>query len=226
MFGLWFLDSDISFMSITARLCASVVAIVFFLPWREISHIWMSHVFSGMKFNAKSYPLFDFFDPIGALFMLLFGYGWSKRYPYFVAEPSTKSEYVLVCLSGPAFTFFSAVLLGIVFNILTILKVLQGLNLSWFMEFVNYLIEINVVLTVINLMPVPPLDGFKICEAFIPSRFLPKYYKNYFTISIVLCILLFIGVFNAPLEILGNAVYKSVRIISGIPFFVFRGLHI
>ena len=73
MFGFWFLDPNLNFSLLTARLAASIIAIIFFLPLQEISHIWLSHIFSGVKFNIKSYSLAELFDPIGALFMLLFG---------------------------------------------------------------------------------------------------------------------------------------------------------
>lgn len=222
MFELWFLDSNLNFSLLTARITALVIGIIFVLPMREIAHIWLSHVFSGIKFKFKSYPFFDFFDPVGALFMLFFKYGWAKKIPYFVTEPDNKSEYVFVYLAGTAFTFFSGIILGIIFNIITMLTFMYELRLSWFAHVIEFLIEINVVLTVINLLPIPSLDGFKICEAFIPSRYLEKYKKNYFLISTILFIMLLFGFFDIPLQIISNAVYKSIKMIAGIPFIFLR----
>ena len=222
MFGLWFLDSNLNFSSLTARITALIIGIIFILPMREISHIWLSHVFSGIKFKFKSYPFFDFFDPIGALSMLFFKYGWAKKVPYFVTEPDNRSEYIFVYLAGTAFTFFSGIILGIIFNIIGLLILTYKLHLSWFANVTEFLIEINVVLTVVNLLPIPPLDGFKICEAFIPGRYLEKYKRNYFLISTILFIMLLFGFFDIPLQIMGNAVYKSMKMIAGIPFVLFR----
>lgn len=218
MFGFWFLDSNLNFSILTARLAASIIAIIFFLPLKAISHIWLSHVFSGVKFNIKSYPFAEFFDPIGALFMLLFDFGWSKRIPYFLTEPSSKIEYIFICLAGTAFTFFSGVILAVIFNIIALLMFLYGLHLGWISQVINFLIEINVILTVINLLPVPPFDGYKVCEAFIPNKYLSKYHQNYLTIHIVLAIMFIFGFFHIPLEIMGNAVYKSIKMLAGLPF--------
>jgi len=218
MFGFWFLDPNLNFSLLTARLAASIIAVVFFLPLKEVSHIWLSHIFSGVKFNIKSYSLAELFDPIGALFMLLFGFGWSKRMPYFLTEPDNKSEYIFVCLAGIAFTFFSGVILAVMFNIIALLMFLYGLHLGWISQVINFLIEINVILTVINLLPVPSFDGFKICEAFIPNRYLSKYRKNYLAIHIVLSIMFIFGFFHIPLEIMGNAVYKAIKMLAGLPF--------
>ena len=99
---------------------------------------------------------------------------------------------------------------------------MYGLHLSWFASVTEFLIEINVALTVINLFPIPPLDGFKICEAFIPGRYLEKYKRNYFLISTILFIMLLFGFFDIPLQIMSNAVYKSMKMIALIPFILFR----
>lgn len=222
MFELWFLDPNLNFSLLTARLTALIIGIIFFLPLKEISHIWLSHIFSGIKFRFKSYPFFDFFDPIGALSMLFFKYGWSKKIPYFVTEPETKSEYIFVYLAGTFFTFLSGIILGIIFNIITVLMSVHALHLNWIRNVIAFLIELNIILTVVNLLPVPPLDGFKICEAFIPNKHLDKYHRNYIIIHFVLVIMFFLGFFRLPLEIMCSAVYKSIRMLAGLPFVFLR----
>ena len=218
MFGFWFFDRGLSFSNVTARLIASVVAVIWFLPFHEIAHMWTACLFSEKKFNFKEFSLFDFFDPFGAVCMVLFGYGWAKRYQYYITEPKSRREKVIIYAAGPLFNFFSAIVLGLLFNILAILDNFFVSGLFWFLKFMNYLISINVTLTVFNLIPVPQLDGFKIIETFIPKKFLSRYYQNYVPISIMLAILLLFGFFNAPLRILENAVYTCVKVLSGIPF--------
>lgn len=224
MFGLWFMEGDLKFSSIIARICASVLAIILILPMREISHIWLSHLFSGRKFNIRSYPFLSFFDPLGAFFMLLFGYGWPRRIPYFVEEPSNKTEYVLVYVIGPIFSFILSIFLGITRNLFMFFMAFNSTTL-WLVEFITYLIEICIILTVIDLLPVPPLDGFKICEAFIPRKFVSKYLEHRFAIGLVVSLLFLFGFFNGPLKILMDAVYSSVMKISNIPFIIFKGIH-
>ncbi len=224
MFGLWFMEGNLKFSSIIARICASVLVIILILPLREISHIWLSHLFAGRKFNIKSYPFLSFFDPLGAFFMLVFGYGWPRRFPYFVEEPNNKTEYVLVYAIGPIFSFILSILLGIIRNLFMLFIVFNVYSTLWIIEFITYLIEINIILMVIDLLPVPPLDGFKICEAFIPKKFVSKYLEHRFVIGLVVSLLFLFGFFNGPLRILMGAIYSSVIKISNIPFIILKGI--
>ena len=225
MFGLWFMEGDLKFSSIIARVCASILVIILILPLREISHIWLSHLFSGRKFDIRSYPFLSFFDPLGAFFMLLFGYGWPKRFPYFVEEPNNKTEYILVYAIGPIFSFILSILLCMTRNLFMLFIIFNVPTTLWIIEFITYLIEISIILTVIDLLPVPPLDGFKICEAFIPRKFASKYLEHRFVIGLVVSLLFLFGFFNGPLKILMDAVYSSVMKISNIPFMFFKGTH-
>ena len=222
MFDFWFLDPDLDFGSIITILCAYIFSIIVFLPLREMSHIWLSHLFSGRKFNFKNYPLLEFFDPLGAFFMMLFGYGWARRFNYFLSEPANRLEYVLVYLIGPVFTLFSSIFLKVIINILILVNFSSISWSIWIIKFLHNLIDINVTLTVVEMMPVPPLDGFKICEAFIPQRYVESYLRYQSIIWMILSLMLFIGFFRIPIGIMKSLVYGLVYIVSNIPFLAFK----
>ena len=225
MFGFWFLDYDLSMWNVTARLCALVLVIVIFLPLHEIIHIKVAKKFLGEKCRIRDFNFFNFFDPIGAIFMLIFQYGWARRWNfYFHAPLRSRNEVVITNLSGPLFNFLSAVIIKVTVNLLILLSVYFKLNLSWIILVFYYLISINVRLATVELLPIPPLDGFKVIEAFIPEKYMEQYFRNYFIIWIVLSILLLVGVFDLPIFILENIMHKGVDILSSLPFILFKGL--
>ena len=220
MFGLWFVNQNLDIYSVTARLTALVVMILIFLPLHEIIHIKVAKSFRGENLKIRDISFFDFFDPVGAVFMLIFQYGWAKRFIYFESLPNSKHEIVVTHLSGPLFNFLSAVL----FNSVSLFIPLFGLNSisGWIFSFLQCIVEINITLTTINLLPIPPFDGFRVIEAFIPVKYLEKYYRNYFLIFVTLSVLLLSGLFDVPLTILEQSIFRAVNLLSRIPLMIIR----
>ena len=227
MFGFWFFDYNLNMWTVTTRLAALVVAVLLFLPLHEIVHIKVAKAFAGIRCRIRDFSLFDFFDPIGAVFMLLFQYGWAKRWTFFFSSDfKNRHEIAITNLSGPLFNFLSAVIIEILARMITMISIFANLNLSWIILFLYYLSGANITLATINLLPIPPFDGFKVIEAFIPNKYMSRYYDNYFFISLVLAVLLLCGVFDGPISRLEEAMYKSVNILSSIPFILFKGLSV
>lgn len=123
-------------------------------------------------------------DPIGAVCMALFSFGWAKPVPvnpmYF---KNKKRDNVLVALAGP----LANLLLAFLFAFLTALyskftnTYLFNSNSILYMNNTNPIAEfglqlfvqlafLNIGFAVFNLIPFPPLDGSKILGAFIPQR--------------------------------------------------------
>ena len=71
---------------------------------------------------------------------------------------------LLVSLAGPATNLLLAVASALFFGMFA------GLRLPYFDEIMVYMIQINVVLAVFNLLPIPPLDGSKILAGLLPGR--------------------------------------------------------
>jgi len=100
-------------------------------------------------------------DLSGLLFLLFFGFGWGKPVmfdPYNLKNP--RKDGALISLAGPA----SNILLALCLSIL--LRSFNFFNLS-LLSTIGYiifspLITINLTLGIFNLLPIHPLDGFKI----------------------------------------------------------------
>lgn len=153
-------------------------------------------------------------DPIGALCLLIFGFGWAK--PVMVNSfkfKNPKTGMSLVGLAGPLANFLLALIAGIIIKILYV----TNCNISLLWEFMIVLISINVGLGVFNLIPIPPLDGSKIFLSLLPSRLYYDIMKYEHIGWILLVIALGLGVLDPILGTVNNFVLRFIFFLTGVP---------
>lgn len=123
-------------------------------------------------------------DPIGAVCMLLIGFGWAKPVPVnmrYFRKP--KRDLVLVSLAGPLTNFLLAVVFALLrFAFLLTLEFITlpesaGTALMVIHIILLKGITLNLGLGLFNLIPLPPLDGSKILMCLLPSNTAAKYAK-------------------------------------------------
>ncbi len=131
-------------------------------------------------------------DPMGFLCMLLLGFGWARPVP---VNPSNfknrRAGMAIVAAAGPASNF----LLGFVgyllyFGISYSAASLSGVPglFAWVVaQFFRYLASLSVGLGAFNLIPVHPLDGSRILDAFLPFPLLVKFqqYQSYLLFGLI-----------------------------------------
>lgn len=103
-------------------------------------------------------------DPIGTLLIFIVGFGWARPVP--VNRRHFKNPRlggILVSLMGPLSNFVLAIIgAGIMYGL-----VISGMAATLpkqVMDFFGLFINLNVLLFVFNLLPIPPLDGYRIVE--------------------------------------------------------------
>jgi Zn-dependent protease len=161
-------------------------------------------------------------DPLGALMILLVGFGWAKPVPVNPRNfKNPKVGMAITALAGPVSNILAAIVGAVLFylNILLevkgILPLLIGELLYYFLI---YFISVNVSLAVFNLIPIPPLDGSKILFAFLPDKIVYKIYEHEREINLVLILLIAFGVLTGPLSNLQGILTTFIMEIVGIPF--------
>jgi Zn-dependent protease len=113
------------------------------------------------------------FDPTGGVLLAIsvlftnFGFGWAKPTPY---NPMNlrggRWGEAIVSAAGPISNFVLAVAGAIPLRYIDA----TGMDVPMLPAFLLFFVQINLVLMVFNLIPIPPLDGSKVLFAFLDPR--------------------------------------------------------
>ncbi|NPC94495.1 site-2 protease family protein [Bacillus sp. WMMC1349] len=139
------------------------------LTVHELAHAYVAYKFGDETAKRQGRltlnPL-KHLDPFGTLLIFIMGFGWARPVPVnriYFKKPRLAG--ILVSIAGPisnlilAFFGFLMIALGI--------KLYGVLPLSFSNEFFTCFeiwINLNLVLFLFNLMPFPPLDGFRVIQ--------------------------------------------------------------
>jgi Zn-dependent protease len=149
-------------------------------------------------------------DPLGTALLVLVGIGWGKPVPVAVeALRPGRIGMAYVGAAGPVANVVVALILAGAFRALD-LAGLGGMG----RELLYLAVVVNLLLAILNLIPIPPLDGFAVVTAVVPPRweYLLHRYQGY---GIVLLLLLFI-VPNSPLSAVLGLAYPWAAALCGI----------
>jgi Zn-dependent protease len=151
-----------------------VITMVIAFTVHEFAHAWTADQLGDdtPRLNGRLTlnPLAHL-DPLGALMLLIAGFGWAKPVPVnpYLVRRRTPAGAMLVSAAGP----FS----NLVLAILAALPIRMGLaNLLdtntqpvlMAIQFLTLFIWTNLLLLFFNLLPIYPLDGEKVVEYFLP----------------------------------------------------------
>lgn len=156
-------------------------------------------------------------DLIGSLMLLLVGFGWAKPVridPRYYKNPHT--GLMKVAFAGPGvnlFLCFLAMLLQVVFA-----RYLHaGNGVIYFLE---WLMLYNVWFAFFNLLPVPPMDGYRILGELLPYEKAYRYEQlvgRYSTL--ILIVICFTGIVSRLLTPLANLYLSLCQFVLGMIFF-------
>ncbi|MCD4705853.1 site-2 protease family protein [bacterium] len=159
----------------------ALFALIYSIILHEYAHGWMADQLgdSTAKYAGRlTLNPIPHIDPMGSIFipamLVLFNagfiVGWAKPVPFNPNNLSDKKYGIAkVALAGPAANFFIALFLGMILRI-CYTDALSGYNLDIFMQLIAYVIWLNLLLGIFNLMPIQPLDGSKIFATFLPYK--------------------------------------------------------
>ena len=212
-----------------AKLLITALCVFFSLSIHEFAHGYAAYKMGDetakhmgrLNINPMSH-----LDPIGALCLFLFGFGWARPVPVNPRNFKTgkfKSGMVWTSVAGPLSNLIIAFISLLILNIIYKIPIGESLVISRVFSLIVILlytlISMNISLAVFNLIPIPPLDGSKILNAVLPARIYFKImqYEQYG--FIVLILLINTPVFSGLLNGLANIILRGFDLVIGlIPF--------
>lgn len=167
-------DKRLVFISILAYLPALVIAIVMHEFAHGIVAYWNGDDTAKLQGRLNVNPV-KHFDPIGFLMLAIVGFGWAKPVPI---NPTRFREYkkgmITVSVAGVICNFliafvatglFALYLLATKSAVMTIVMYSAGYYAFYYFAYLlQYIVIINLTLMAFNLIPVYPLDGFRLVE--------------------------------------------------------------
>jgi Zn-dependent protease len=148
------------------------ISILIAITIHEFSHAFAADYLGDptprLQGRLKLNPLVHI-DKIGMLFLLFFGFGWGKPVqfdPYNLKDP--RRDAAIISIAGPGSNFVLAIILALLIKLFMLLQ-LNFLIVIGSLIFIP-MIKMNIILGVFNLLPIHPLDGFKIVEGILPEE--------------------------------------------------------
>jgi len=151
------------------------ITLIFAFTFHELAHAYVAYKFGDMTAKNQGRltlnPL-KHLDPFGTLLILIAGFGWARPVPvnrFFFKKPRLAG--ILVSVAGP----LSNLVLAFIGFCVAYGMQRFGVNpTDNFYDFLDIFIKLNTVLFVFNLLPLPPLDGYRIVEDLAPNHFRAK----------------------------------------------------
>ncbi len=166
-------------------------------------------------------------DPIGSIMLVFAGFGWGKPVEInprnFHRTISMSAGEAIVSIAGPAMNFILAILFSILFFVIAKFAPAFAMTQlgSIIMSLIQITIIINVGLGVFNLIPLPPLDGSKVLNHFLPYN-AKEWFARYSQVFYIAFVILWIsGIAGSIISPIINLVYQGIIRLVAILFGIF-----
>ena len=201
-----------NFFNIIVRAIVLLTAI----PIHEAAHAYVADKMgdpTGRYMGRLTLNPTAHFDLLGSIAMLVAGIGWAKPVP---VNPNNfkdpKKGMAISAAAGPVSNLIVAAASLAVAKIIMYVGYEFGVNtvLSTLFTIFNVMCSINISLAIFNLIPIPPFDGSRIFNYFLPDKFYFKVmeYEQYIVIGLL--IVLFTGILDVPLALLSNLIFNAL----------------
>lgn len=196
------------------------IPILFAITVHEVAHGWVAEKFgdrTARQLGRITLNPLKHIDPVGTVLVPIllwwvggFIFGWAKPVPitwHYLHRP--KRDMAFVAIAGP----FANLLMTVLWSVISKITFYPPL-----MAMAGVGVMINLVLMVLNLLPIPPLDGSRVVAGFLPDRlsFLFQRLEPYG--FVILLVLIITGglesVIGPPIRWLIEVFYSSPNFLS------------
>lgn len=220
-------------LSLAQKIAIWVLPVLFGITVHEVAHGWIARHLgdpTAMMLGRLTLNPVKHIDPVGTIVLPLllmmftpFIFGWAKPVPVTwenLRHP--KRDMALVALAGPGANLG----MGLLWALVVKLGVLYHGSLGAFGDPILYMgiagIFVNTILLVLNLLPVPPLDGGRVLTGVLPGPLSARVARIEPYGIIILVVLLATGLLGRILWPAIALVEGTLAYVAGVPPVVFQ----
>lgn len=201
-------------------------------PLHEFAHAFTAHKLGDDTAKNRGRMTIDpiaHIEPFGALLLLLMGFGWAKPVPVNPANFKHRNrDMMLVSIAGPLSNLIAAFAGMAALQMCGGLKNWVDIGMWWcytdgssesYLAWMLYcFVDVNLLLCLFNLLPVPPLDGSRVLNYFLPPRASLWFMTNSRIFYGLMFFLMLTGILSFPLNIASLLIVRVMaRIVSFLP---------
>ncbi|WP_284452266.1 site-2 protease family protein [Methylophaga thalassica] len=218
--------------SLVQKIIIWAIPVLFAITVHEVAHGWVALKLgdrTAQMLGRLTLNPFKHIDPIGTvlvpgLLLLLGGFvfGWAKPVPVSYQNlHQPKRDMAWVAAAGPAANFIMAIIWAIVAK-LGLMLIHANITLGQPMMLMGFAgILINTMLMMLNLLPIPPLDGSRVLSSWLPGPMAYKFSRIEPYGFFILLGLLYFGILNLILWPLVSAMLGLLVSVFHLPAQIF-----
>ena len=178
-----------------------LIPLILSLTVHEFAHAWSAHRLgddTASRLGRLTLNPLAHIDPIGTVLLPLLGipFGWARPVPVnparFRRSIRMSTGMMITAAAGPLSNVVLAVLCTVAFGLLLRFLPDFAMGGSGVRELLMITIQLNVALAIFNMIPIPPLDGSRVVDGFMPLRLRPVW-EGFTRFAPFLLLFVFIG---------------------------------